>query len=144
MTTAAGIPNIIGYEPASRRFRVHPRPPEGIGATDWIVDGTYKKRPAKILPSTLQTTLVPWDDLYFPAYVAAVKWAALDAAGDPRAGQILVERGEARYSGQLGLMNDAIKEMAENEGLELGDPSIAPTEPLVSTGYGYFPELGLF
>lgn len=136
-TGAQALPSILGYEPSVQRFRTWPRVPAGIGATDWLVDGTYKIRPTKITVTTLQTTVIPWDDMYFQVYVAALKWAALDAAGDPRAGAVQVQGSRAVYTGALGSMHDAIDRMAEAEGLNLGDPSIAPSEALVNTGFDF-------
>lgn len=142
-TNAEGLPGVIGYDPAKAKFLVYPRFPAGFGATDWIVNGTYKKRPTKITPSTFQTTLVPWDDLYFNVYVAACKWAALETAGDQRAGQVMEQAGNYRMTGQLAVMHEAIDRMASDEGLNLGDPSIAPAEPLVGYNDG-FSSLGSF
>lgn len=132
LTSGQALPSLICYQPSVQRYRVYPRVPAGIGGTDWIVEGTYKIRPTKITPSTLQTTTVPWDDQYFPVFISALKWAAFDTAGDPRAGQVVEENGRYRLSGQLATMCMAIDNMAADEGLNLGDPGIAPAEPLLS------------
>lgn len=143
LTGVEDMPSIIGFEPSVSKFRVFPRFPQGFGATDWLIDGTYKKRPTKITPSTLQTTLIPWDDQYFNVFVAATKWAALENAGDQRAGQITEQMGLYRVTGQLAVAHEAIDRMAQDEGLDLGDPSIAPSEPLVGTDCG-FSSLGIY
>lgn len=139
-TGATSLPSEIGYVPSTRKFRVFPRIPTGIGSTDWMIDGTYKMRPPKVTVGNLQTTLIPWDDLYFQVYVAALKWAAFDAAGDPRSGAVQIQNDRPVYTGQLGTMHDAIDVMASDEGLNLGDTNLAPTEPLVygNVGYGLF------
>jgi hypothetical protein len=144
LTGAKAFPRNIGYDAATRSFIVFPRVPDGIGSTSWIVDGTYKKKPVKITPEKLQTTVIPWDDLYFDVYVNALKWAAWDAAGDQRAGEIQYSGGRSVMTGQLGRMHALIDEMAEREGLNNGDPSIAPSSPLVAPDgyYGIFPGLG--
>jgi hypothetical protein len=132
LTGAQGLPAEISYDPTTKRFRVFPRVPNGIGATDYLIDGTYKIKPTKILPNTLSSTLIPWDDVYFQAFVAALKWAAWDVATDPRA------------TNQFGVMTALVDDMAEAEGLNLGDPAIAPSEPLIYPNqYGFlFPGLG--
>lgn len=143
-TGTEALPDEISYEPAKKRFRVYPRVPGGVGATDWLIDGTYKIRPTKITANTLQTTLIPFDDLYFQVFCSALKWVAWDTAGDQRAGAVNIQNGRPVYTGQLGVMHDQIDQMAESEGLNLGDPDIAPTEPLVYPGgyYGNFLGLG--
>jgi hypothetical protein len=143
-TGVKGFPRNISYNSAARAFHLFPRMPEGYGATDWIVDGTYKKKPTKITAGALQTTSIPWDDLYFDVFVNALKWAAWDAAGDPRAGDIKYSGGNTILVGQVGKMYSLIDEMAEREGLNRGDPSIAPGSPLVIPDgyYGVFPGMG--
>src|SRR5579883_1846738 len=145
LTHAEALPGFIGYEPARKLFRVFPRVPSGVGSTAFLIDGTYKTKPTKITPDKLQTTLIPWDDDYLQVFLAALKWAAYDAASDPRAGKVTLQNGMAAYDGQLGVMHDLIDQMAQNEGLNLGDPAIAPAEPLVySPNYGsLFPGMGL-
>jgi hypothetical protein len=136
LTNVPSLPSLWGYEASTKRIRLFPRTPSGIGATDWIVDGTYKIRPPKIAAGALQSTLIPWDDLYLSVFVAALKWAAYDAAGDKRAGDVQYVGGRAVYTGQLATMHALIDEMASNEGLNQGDPAIAPSESLVYPG-GY-------
>ncbi len=130
------LPELIGHELGKQRLRVYPRVPAGIGSTDWIIDGTYKKNATKITPSTILSTLIPWEDRYLNVFIAAVKWAAFESGGDPRAGQVIERGRNFQYTGQLAAMHAAIDEMASEEGLHQGDPSIAPTEPLVGYGYG--------
>lgn len=135
-TFVADFPQVIGYVPATGKIRVFPRVPTNITSSQWLIEGTYKKKPTKILPSGLQNTLIPWDDIYFQVFVAGLKWAALDAAGDPKAGEVQYSDGRAVLTGQLARFHALIDDMAANEGFELGDPAIAPAESL--TGVGYF------
>jgi hypothetical protein len=61
----------------------------------------------------------------------SLKWAALNLAGDPRAGEVGYEMGATKFTGQMGKMMAAIDDMAGKEGLELGDQVIRPAEPLI-------------
>lgn len=144
LTGAQGLTKEISYEPTTGRFRVFPRVPNGIGAADWVIEGTYKKKPTKIIPSALSSTLIPWDDLYFQDFLAVLKWAAYETAGDQRAGEAQYSGGNVAYTGALAKAMAAIDLQAEYEGLNLGDPTIAPSEPLViPNSYGFlFPGLG--
>jgi len=125
ITHARYVPHAIGYLPEFHGLRVFPRFPENSGATDWMIEGTYKKKPVKISASNLSNTL-PFDDVYFQVWIEAAKWASFSLAGDPREDK------------QWQKMVIAIQGMAENEGLELGDPSLYPSEPFAVTGQGFF------
>lgn len=129
-THVQAMPKFMSYEPTVKRYRMHARVPAGIGSADWAIDGTYKIRPTKITQANLQSTLIPWDDQYLSVFLAALKWAAWDTAGDQRA------------QNQMLLMDEAITKMASDEGLNLGDPTLAPSEPLVYPNT-YFGNYGL-
>jgi len=130
LTQVRALAHAIGYEPARKSFRLYHRVPSNIGASDYMVDGEYKKRPTKITSTIIASTDLPFDDLYFGVMVEALKWAAWKAAGDGRAGQIQVQGGRALLAGQRAVLQERIDWMAANEGLELGDPQIAPSEPI--------------
>jgi hypothetical protein len=125
LTGALSLPTQIGYEPTISGFRLFPRVPYGIGAMDYLIDGTYKKR-APVYASTDLTGDMVFDDEYFPVLVAGVKWAAYTFNDDPRATRKFQD------------FHMLIDEMASAEGLDLGDPTIAPAEPLASVGMGNF------
>lgn len=128
-----GLQNAIGYVPETRSFRVYPMPPANIGATNFLIDGTYKMRPPLITAAALQTTLVPWNDMYIMEFVTALRWAAAKLAGSSQATQQMEE---------LDLLID---QMAGAEGLELGDQPIYPAESIYGQGdanYGV-PGLGV-
>ena len=133
------ISHAISYEPTTSSFRVFPRVPDNVGAADYLVDGEYKKRPTKITPQNLANTTLPFDDIYFNVWIDAAQWAAWHLAKDQRAGQVQFVRGRKPvYSGQLGQAMSMIDWMASNEGLELGDPIIAPSEPLAGGTWGQY------
>lgn len=124
LTASEGWIRDIGYESSSQKFRVFPRVPNNIGSTDYIIEGTYKKRAPQVTASSLQSTLIPWDDEYFNTFVLSLKWSAAEVNDNPRADRL--------YQ-QLGI---SVDKMAAREGLDLGDPSIAPSEPLaIPKGY---------
>lgn len=121
LTPVRGLPSAIGYQPDTSCFRVFPRVPDNIGAPEWCVQGTYKRRPTKVTSTTLTSTLLPYDDIYLYTVVEVIKWAGWQTAGDPRA--------EKQYM----LAHQMIDQMASNEGLELGDVVLAPREALATT-----------
>jgi hypothetical protein len=128
-----GQPEFISYEVALSKFRVYPRPSQAIGASDWMIEGTYKKQPTKITPDNMGSTIIPVDDRYFSVYVQALRWAYLDLVGDPKAGAVQYEKRSRGYvvTGELAKLYAAIEDMAEQEAVELGDDSIAPAAPLL-------------
>ena len=126
------LAHAISYETSLKKFRLFPCPPESISATDYIVDGTYKKRFTKVTADALQTLLLPWDDMSINVMVQALKWAAWDYVSDPRAGEVIVENGNVKHTGQLAKLMDAIDHKAISEGINLGDPTMSPSEPLAN------------
>ncbi len=132
LTHIRGLPSHISYEASLNKFRLFPRVPDSCGATDYQIDGTYKKRPTKITNDIIPSTLLPFDDIYINTMVQALKWAALDLAGDPRAGTVQMQAGNAVHTGQLALFLDSLDQMAIHEGLNLGDTYRFPSEALVS------------
>lgn len=125
------LPRDISYEPTIQSFRVFPRVPSGLGAARFKIDGTYKKRPTLITASNYTSTTLPFDDLYFQVWLEVLRWAAFSAVGDQRAGSaVKTPQGGVNYSGQLSIAMAAIYSMAENEGFNLGDTTVAPSEAL--------------
>jgi hypothetical protein len=138
-THMKSIPNMISYEPSVESFRVFPRVPSGIGAARWKVDGVYKKRPTLVTAQNYTSTALPFDDLYFQVWLEVLRWAAFSATGDQRAGAAMqLPNGAVQYSGQLGTAMSFIHAMAANEGFNLGNTTIAPSEPLSIGGDGWW------
>jgi hypothetical protein len=141
VTTVKGVTTNIGFHEASNSFRLFPRVPDNIGSPDWVITGTYKKLPEKLTPSSFSATNIPWDDLHYQRFCEVLRWAAWSLVGDQRAGEVQHSKGGGvGYSGARAKAEVAILEMAENEGLEMGDPFISPQSGLVSgiwgDGYG--------
>lgn len=140
-THVPALPHAISYEPSQSSFRVFPRVPPGIPGGRYKINGIYKKRPTFITSSNYTSTLLPFDDIYFNVWLEVLRWAAYSATGDQRAGEVQIgSSGRYQLSGQLAKAHQAIIEMAENEGMNLGDSTVAPAEPLVS---GIFLDLGI-
>ena len=134
LTHLSSLPAQICHQPAKQSLRVFPRVPLNIGCPDYAIQGEYKKLPPKVTSSTLSSTLLPFDDVYFFNMIEVFKWAGWHAAGDPRAGGVQNNNhGQSQYAGQYAAAQEAIDQMAETEGFELGDVSIAPKEPLALT-----------
>lgn len=131
---ARGLPHDIGYVPESKSLRVYPQIPENIASSAFLIDGTYKKLAPQTTSQTLQSTPVPWDDIYINIFVSALRWAAADTSDSPTK--------ITKYQE----MRAAIDSMANAEGLELGNQVTAPAEGLLGeneTG-SYWPGSGIF
>lgn len=105
-------PNAISYEPTTSAWRIHPRPPSGIGAMDWQIEATYKKLPVKVTSVTLNGTL-PHDDIYLYVYLDGVTWIMSKTPQDRAA------------------FDASIRRMADEEAVNLGQQFLAPANPLV-------------
>ena len=129
------LPRSISYEPSVNSFRVFPRVPDSIGAARWKIDGVYKKRPMLLTSTNYTATILPFDDLYFQVWIEVLRWASFSAVGDQRAGQAVQRgNGSVQYTGQLANAMAFIQAMAANEGFNLGDTTVAPSEGLSVRG----------
>jgi hypothetical protein len=131
LTHQRALPSSICFDRAQSAFRVFPRVPNNIGAPDYVIEGEYKCFAPKVSAAGLMATIIPFDDTYIRVMLESLKWAALNLAGDPRAGEVGYEMGSTKFTGQMGKMMAAIDDMAGKEGLELGDQVIRPAEPLI-------------
>lgn len=128
LTHVRGLPNSLAYRPETASFRVLPRVPDNIGSPDWLVEGMYKKRPTKVVPGSLFNVTLPFDDCYIEVWNEVMKHVA-----------------NPKDPGQMQLAYASTDEMASNEGLELGEPTVAPSEALIggySRGFNTFPGWG--
>ncbi len=127
-----GLPKNIGYVPETRSLRIYPIPPANLAPTQFLIDGTYKMRPPLVTSTTLQSTLVPWDDMYILEFVAALRWASMKVSGNPGAANALQE------------LDYLLDQMANAEGMELGDQPVSPTESIFGQGnVGGYGAIGL-
>ncbi len=133
------LPESISYEPSVASFRVFPRVPDGLGASRWKIDGVYKKRPTLVTATNYTATALPFDDLYFQVWLEVLRWAGFSATGDQRAGAAMqLPNGSVQYSGQLATAMSFIHAMAANEGFNLGDTTVAPSEGLANGSDGWW------
>lgn len=79
-TDREGCPEAIGFLDKSGYFRLDVTAAGGYCAPNFMVGGTYKRQPAKVLLANLMT-VTPWDDQYFDVVVAGFAWAALLCSG---------------------------------------------------------------
>ena len=128
------LPHAICYVSDKKAFRLFPRIPDNCGSPQYMVEGQYKNRPALITAGNLATTFLPFDDVYLEMWIETFKWVQWATDSDPRAGQITMSNGNLVTTGQAGVMMSMIDWVASREGLELGEPTISPAEPLVSIG----------
>lgn len=135
LTHLKSIPRCISYEPSIGGFRLFPRPSENMGAPQWLVEGTYKKRPVQITQGTLNT-LLPFDDLYIQVWLDAMIYAYRKLQG-AESGDVTYQNGNRVYTGQLAKAMAAIEEMACQEGIQGGEYTIAPAEPLSQGSFSF-------
>lgn len=135
ITNLKALPSSICWDPTFTGFRLFPRMPLGMSAPNYFVQGTYKKLATKITALTINS-IIPWDDQYLPNFIAVFRWAAFESMGDPHAGQVQYDGNKKVYTGQLALAMAMIDEMASWEGVNNGDPVVAPSQPLVGAGVG--------
>lgn len=131
-TNLVSMPEAICYHPSTFTFRVWPRVPSNIGAPNWLIDGSYKKKPIKLTASTMTSALIPWEDIWFHVFVATLQWAFMVVSGDPKAGQVVTTNGKFQLTGQLAYVANLLDMMATQEGINLGDPAVAPSESLIA------------
>ncbi len=130
-THLEGAPQVICYRAAAQKFRVHPGPTLGMSAPNYLIDGTYKKRPCRWTRAALASRLL-WDDEYFDIFVQAYVWAVLRLSGQTKAA-----------AEQDQVFRQALMEGTQSENLELGEPSIHPSEGIAlnnnswGSGWGY-------
>lgn len=105
-------PTAISFEATTSGFRLHPRPPSGIGPMDYQIECTYKKLPVKITAASL-TGVLPFADTYFSVAVAAVR-------------AFYTEKREDKEE-----LKVRLADMASEETVNLGEQPLSPREPLV-------------
>lgn len=122
-THVVDFASYISYDPASATFRLDRPAPANVGGHEWVISGDYKKNPTKVTAATMGTTLLPWDDRHLANVTQVFRWAAAVATGSPKVGELIA------------MADFEIERMARDEGFELGDPTVAPSSPLVP-GWG--------
>lgn len=113
LTPFQGMPTAISYEPTVSGFRLHPRPPSGVGPMDYQIEATYKKRPTKVTANTL-TTALPFDDVYFSVWVAGLR--------------AIMKKSPEELTA---FMRGPLADMRAAEAINLGEQPIAPAQALV-------------
>lgn len=114
-------PQSICYRPSIAGFRIHPAPTLSMAAPNYLIDGTYKKRPPKWTSANYASQLL-WDDIYFDPFVSACVWASLKLSG---------QRKPALE--QYAIFRQDLERAREDENLELGERVIHPAEALSIT-----------
>jgi len=98
-------------------LRFHPRPV--YYSPDWWFEGKYKKSTTSITPSNLNSTVLPWDDMYFPVFRRGLIWKFKDEfLSDPTAFQDFAQ------------FRSMLQEMANRESGQDGITTIHPSHGL--------------
>lgn len=124
-TNIEGFPSAISYNPDTNSFRLWPNAPASWGVPEWMITGTYKKLPPRILQSTYQGTILPFDDKYFYVICETALWKGFEINGSPLEEKAILKS------------LTAIDEMARDQGLNDGDGTITPSSSLAQGGYGW-------
>lgn len=136
-TNLLGYPQQISFNSSSRVLRLWPRPGGSYCAPDYMVKATYKTFPPLITRENYQTLAVPSSDqgnydTQIQMWVDTLRYIYLATVGD-------YEKAKVQY--QIALAS--VMEEAKNEGIDQGDPQIAPSESLLGRSGGdwglYFP-----
>ena len=131
VTDLFAFPDTISYEPAVSKFRVHPVPPGSLVASQYQVEGTYKKNHTQVTPATINSLVLPWDDQYFDVFRKTLRWKWLDETGSSMAGQIVFyPDGSVSATGSAAVAWHAILNMARREGLGDAPEQIVPNVEL--------------
>lgn len=109
----SGVPTSICYDPRRASFIIHPRP--ALVVPDWWIEGTYKKTPTKITTDTVNSYVLPWDDLYFEVFRAGLKWKVAEE----------FER-SPDWLNLRAMFQALLRDMAMNEGLIAGVEVVSP------------------
>lgn len=117
LTYAMARPTAMSYEATTGGFRLHPRPPNGIGPMDYQIEWTYKTLPGKVTGATLASSALPFADTYFDVAVAAIRAVYTES-----------ERDVAEFARK-------VSNMASFEAINLGEQPLSPREPLVYDRY---------
>ena len=120
-TNIEGCPSSISYNADTSSFRLWPNVPGSWGVPEYMVTGTYKKLPPRVLSSTYQGTTLPFDDKYYYVIVETALWKGYELNGSPMEEKAILKS------------LSAIDEMARDQGLNDGDGSITPSSSLAFT-----------
>lgn len=124
------------YELGKLRLDKAASVPSGVAVQ---IEGDYQFKQTKI---TSPTTAIVFPEYYFDVAIEGIKWKYYQLVGDAKAGTMQMDKhGNRVYTGQLGIFRDAVKAMAEAEGMGQGDAQRFPDDPL---GVGRITSPGLF
>lgn len=121
-----GVPDAICYRETKRSLRVHPRPGPGMAAPNYMIVGTYKRRPGRVPRADLNLA-TPFEDNYFFTLTSVFAWATLLNAGDRKAAME-----QDQISRQL------LFEAAGEVQRDAGEETVHPSESLMHSYGGGF------
>jgi hypothetical protein len=120
-------PSSIAYIPEFDVFRLSAPCPSNIAGPEYMIAGTYKIKPTKITGANIGSTLVPFEDKYYGAFVEMVRWKFMQLSGDARAGTMQVfSNGSRQYTGQAALAHDALLMALADEENDDGADQVVP------------------
>jgi hypothetical protein len=98
-------------------LRIHPRPI--FYGPDYWLEGKYKKSTSPITPSNINSTVLPWDDIYFEVFRRGLIWKVKEELiGDPKAAD------------DLSIWMTWLQKMIAHEQFQDGVTTIHPRYPL--------------
>lgn len=143
LSRTAGIDTMsaLGWFASQSFFRMMNAPQVSQGQIIQLL-GEYQTLPAKTTAANM-TTPFPFPDHYFNVMDAGVLWKVYQLTDDPRAGTMQMSKNGSmmqQYTGQMGVFQGMLLEMARTEDLGAGDEFMYPESPL-GVGRSYWPGL---
>lgn len=126
------MPDAIAYDKSARAFRLSRRAPGSFCSPRYMITGTYKREPVKVTKANYATTLLFSDDQYIQVWIDQMRAVATGFVGGGNRDALLTEA-------ELSLLR-----MASNEGLNLGETPVSPSEGLLSTPFWFGGNGGLW
>ena len=144
LSRTAGIDSMksVGWFSSQNFFRFALAPQVSTGQIIQLL-GEYQTTITKVTNTNLNTPF-PFPDHYFNVLDAGLLWKVYQLTDDPRAGTMQVSKNGnvmEQATGQVGVFQSTLKEMARTEDLGSGDQFMYPEEPL-GGNRSYWP--GLF
>lgn len=119
------LPDAIAFDKGTQCFRLSRRATASMSSPRYMITGTYKKEPTKVTKSDYAITPLFSDDQYIQTWIDQMRAVATGFVGGQNRDALLTEA-------ELSLLR-----MASNEGLNLGETPISPSEGLLSTPYWF-------
>lgn len=125
ITGSRAIADAVSYNKDTQTFRISRLPLGSMCAPNWLIALTYKRKPTKITKANYATFPLFSEDQYFDVWVSVMKAVATEYVPNIPNKDALLQAATI-----------ALLKMASNEGFNLGETPVAPSEALASRNWG--------